>query len=153
MKPKDKAPEFCLEDGQGKEHCLKDYKGKNTVVYFYPKDNSPSCTLEAADFSKHKDKFRKANTEIIGISSDKPKSHTNFMQKKKLTITLLSDEDSKTQKKYGVWRKKKFMGKEYTGTVRSTFLIDKSQKIAKIWDPVSVKGHAEEVLKEAKNLK
>ncbi len=153
LKESDKSPEFCLKNPEGKDICLKDFKGKNIVIYFYPKDNTPSCTIEAVDFTCLKNDFEKINTHLIGISKDSQESHQKFIDKKQLTITLLSDPESKVQKKFGVWRKKKFMGREFIGTVRSTFLIDKNQKIVKIWDPVSVKGHANQVLEHAKKLK
>ncbi len=101
--------------------------------------------MEAKDFTGLKPEFEKKNTVILGVSKDSIRSHQNFIEGKKLKITLLSDEDTTVQQKYGVWRKKKFMGREYTGTVRSTFLIDPKGKIVKIWDGVKVRGHAREV--------
>lgn len=148
----DNAPVFCLQDHSKTERCLKEFAGKKVVVYFYPKDNTPGCTLEAMDFSALKGEFERSNTIILGISRDSCDSHQKFIDKKGLTITLLSDTDSDIQKKYGVWRKKSFMGKEFVGTIRSTFLLDRNGKIARIWDPVNVKGHAEDVLSEVKNL-
>ncbi|MFH1063618.1 MAG: peroxiredoxin [Candidatus Woesearchaeota archaeon] len=142
------APAFCLPDAKGKEHCLKEYIGKWTVIYFYPRDNTPGCSMEAMDFSALKSKFSKKKAVILGVSKDSCESHQNFIDSKGLTITLLSDPDHKVQEKYGIWRPKKFMGREFLGTVRSTFLIDPKGKIKRIWDPVSVKGHAEEVLNE-----
>ena len=140
------APDFCLPDSAKKDHCLKEYKGKWVVVYFYPKDNTPGCTLEAIDFSRLKAEFIKKKAVILGISKDSCESHQKFVDRQGLTITLLSDADHKVQEKYGIWRPKVFMGREFLGTVRSTFLIDPKGKIARIWDPVSVKGHAKEVL-------
>lgn len=141
----DQAPEFCLPDSTGQTVCLKDFRGKYVVLYFYPKDKTPGCTMEAKDFTGLKPEFEKKNTVILGVSKDSIRSHQNFIEGKKLKITLLSDEDTTVQQKYGVWRKKKFMGREYTGTVRSTFLIDPKGKIVKIWDGVKVRGHAREV--------
>ena len=146
LKEKDKAPEFCLPDAEEKKHCLKDYRGKSVVLYFYPRDNTPGCTIEALDFSALKDRFKKKGAVILGVSKDGCASHQKFIDKQGLTITLLSDPDSSMQKKYGVWRPKKFMGREFLGTVRSTFLIDKKGIIKKYWDNVKAKGHAEEVL-------
>ncbi len=147
------APGFCLPDHDEKSTCLKDFRGKWIVLYFYPKDNSPSCSAEAMDFSSLNSDFEKENAVILGVSKDSLKSHQNFIQKRNLNINLLSDSDLEVQKKYYVWRSKKFRGRESMGTVRSTFLIDPEGKIVKIWDGVKVKGHAEEVLNEVKRLK
>lgn len=142
-----RAPPFTLEDASGERHSLKDYLGKWVVLYFYPKDNTPGCTMEALDFSKLKEEFSKKKAVILGVSKDSCASHQKFIDKKGLTITLLSDPDHEVMEKYKVWRPKKFMGREFLGTVRSTFLIDPSGKIVRKWDPVTVKGHAEDVLK------
>jgi len=146
VKDGSKAPDFCLLDSKKKKHCLEDYRGKWVVLYFYPKDNTPGCTLEAIDFSKLKDEFKKKDAVILGISKDSCESHQKFVDSKGLTITLLSDEDHKIQEKYGVWKPKVFMGREFLGTVRSTFLIDKKGIIKNMWSKVSVLGHAKEVL-------
>jgi len=148
----DNAPDFCMPDQNEKQVCLKDYKGKNIVLYFYPKDNTPGCSLEAMMFTKYKPEFEKQNTTILGVSKDSCDSHRTFIEKKNLNLTLISDTDKEIQDKYGVWQLKKFMGKEFMGTVRSTFLIDKDGEIKKIWEKVSVKGHAEKVLDEVKKL-
>ena len=148
----DKAPDFCLQNQDEETICLKDFIGKNVVLYFYPKDNTPGCSLEAMNFTKYKDEFEKYNTTIIGVSKDSCLSHKKFIENKNLNITLISDPEKKIQEKYNVWRLKKFMGKEFLGTIRSTFLIDMSGKIVKIWDKVKVKGHVEEVLRITKNL-
>ncbi|MFH1836184.1 MAG: thioredoxin-dependent thiol peroxidase [Methanobacteriota archaeon] len=145
MKEGVKALDFCLKDAEGKNVCLKDYRGRWVVLYFYPKDLTPGCTLEALDFSVLKKDFEKKNAVILGVSKDSCESHQKFIDKKKLTIRLLSDPDSEVQKSYGVWRLKKFMGKEFTGTVRTTVLIDPTGKIMKVWGNVKVKGHANEV--------
>ena len=149
----DKAPDFCLPDQNEKEKCIKDYTGKNVILYFYPKDNTPGCSLEAMTFTKYKDEFLKNDTIILGISKDSCISHQRFIEKKNLNITLISDQDKEIHKKYGVWQLKKFMGKEFMGTVRSTFLIDKNGKIAYIWNNVKVNGHVEQVLSQVKELK
>ncbi|RJQ20239.1 thioredoxin-dependent thiol peroxidase [Candidatus Woesearchaeota archaeon] len=146
-----KAPDFTLKDADEQEHTLSDYKDKIVVIYFYPKDNTPGCTLEAIDFSKLKKEFEKYNAVILGISKDNCASHQKFIDKQKLTITLLSDPDHKVMDAYGVWKPLKFMGREYLGTQRSTFLI-KNGHIIKEWPKVTVKGHAQEVLEEVKKL-
>jgi peroxiredoxin Q/BCP len=148
----DMAPDFCLKNQDEEPVCLKDYKGKNVVLYFYPKDNTPGCSLEAMKFTRYKDEFEKYNTTILGVSKDSCLSHKKFIKNKNLNITLISDPEKEIQDKYGVWRLKKFMGREFMGTIRSTYLIDNNGKIVKIWDKVKVKGHVEEVLKEVKNL-
>ena len=152
LKEGDMAPDFCMPDQNEKKVCLKDYKGKNIVLYFYPKDNTPGCSLEAMMFTKFKSEFEKNKTTILGVSKDSCDSHRKFIEKKNLNLTLISDTDKEIQKKYGVWRLKKFMGKEFVGTIRSTFLIDSNGKIKKIWDKVKVQGHVEQVLNEIKKL-
>ena len=152
LKEGDMAPDFCMPDQNEKKVCLKDYKGKNIVLYFYPKDNTLGCSLEAMMFTKFKSEFEKNKTTILGVSKDSCDSHRKFIEKKNLNLTLISDTDKEIQKKYGVWRLKKFMGKEFVGTIRSTFLIDSNGKIKKIWDKVKVQGHVEQVLNEIKKL-
>src|SRR4030067_231499 len=142
------APDFCLPNQNEESVCLKDSRGKWVVLYFYPRDNTPGCTIEAMDFTKLKSKFENLNAVILGVSKDNCNSHQKFIAGKKLTITLLSDPEAEVQKKYGVWRPKKFMGREFLGTVGSTFLINPEGKIAKIWDAVKAKGHAQDVLQE-----
>jgi len=146
------APDFCLLNQNEESVCLKDLRGKWVVLFFYPKDNTPGCTIEATDFTKLKSKFESMNAVILGVSKDNCKSHQKFITGKKLTIILLSDPATEVQKLYGAWRPKKFMGKEFLGTVRSTFLIDPQGKIARIWDGVSAKGHAQEVWEELRKL-
>lgn len=147
------APDFSLPDYKGDIHSLADFRGKWVVLYFYPKDNTPGCTKEAIDFTELTDEFEKNNCVVIGISKDSQKSHERFIDKQNLKILLLSDEDHSVQEQYGVWGKKKNYGKEYFGTIRSTFLIDSKGIIRKEWKNVKVKGHAEEVLKTLKELK
>ena len=149
----DKAPDFCLPNQDNEEICLRDFQGSWVVLYFYPKDNTPGCTTEALDFTVLKDEFEKEGAIILGVSPDSVKRHQNFIAKKSLDITLLSDEDKEVLKEYGVWQLKKNFGKEYMGVVRSTFLIDPNGKIAYIWPKVKVKGHAKEVLEKLKELK
>ena len=152
LKVGDSAPDFCLKDQDEKKVCLKDYKGKNVILYFYPKDNTPGCSIEAMMFTKYKPEFEKLNTTILGVSKDSCQSHKKFIEKKNLNLTLISDEDKEIHDKYGVWRLKKFMGKEFMGTIRTTFLINSEGKIEKIWDKVKVKDHVEEVLGTVKGL-
>lgn len=152
LKEGDKAPVFCVKNQDEKILCLEDFKGKNVILYFYPKDNTPGCSLEAMMFTKYKPEFEKENTTIIGVSKDSCESHQKFIENKNLNLTLLSDPEKDVQKLYGVWRLKKFMGKEFLGTVRTTFLIDEKGIIRKIWDKVKVKGHVEDVLESVKKL-
>ena len=147
-----KAPDFTLPSTNGEKQKLKDLLGKYVVIYFYPKDDTPGCTIETNDFNKLLPKFKKLNCEIIGISKDNIKSHDKFREKFKIKFDLLSDEELKVLKKYNIWGKKKFMGKEFMGIIRSTFLIDKKGKIIKVWVNVKVKDHAKEVLETLKSL-
>lgn len=146
------APDFCLHDSEKNEVCLRNMNGKNIVVYFYPKDNTPACTKEARSFSELKDEFEKHNTMILGISRDSAETHRKFIERKNITIKLLSDPVAVVQKRYGAWRPKKFLGREFIGTVRSTFLIDSMGRIANSWDNVKVKNHANYVLEAVKAL-
>ena len=142
----DKAPEFEALNQDGVKVALKDFVGKNVVLYFYPKDNTPGCTTEACEFSANYDQFIKNDTVIIGVSPDSVKSHAGFIAKQNLKHILLSDEDKEISKLYGVWQVKKNYGKEYLGIVRSTFVIGKDGKIAKIYKSVKAKDHATKVL-------
>ena len=142
----DKAPEFEALNQDGVKVALKDFVGKNVVLYFYPKDNTPGCTTEACEFSASYDQFIKNDTVIIGVSPDSVKSHAGFIAKQNLKHILLSDEDKEISKLYGVWQVKKNYGKEYLGIVRSTFVIGKDGKIAKIYKSVKAKDHAAKVL-------
>ena len=153
IKENTKAPNFALPSTNGENQKLKDLLGKYVVIYFYPKDDTPGCTIETNDFNKLLTKFKKLNCEIFGISKDTIKSHDKFREKFKIKFDLLSDEEIKVLKKYKVWGKKKFMGREFMGIIRSTILIDKKGKIIKVWDNVKVKDHAKEVLETLKSLK
>ena len=152
MKVNSKAPSFSLPSTSNNEYSLKDSLGKYIVLYFYPKDDTPGCTIETNDFNKLLAKFKKLNCEILGISKDNLKSHDKFRGKYKIKFDLLADEEIKVLKKYKVWAKKKFMGREFMGIVRTTFLIDKKGKIIKIWNNVKVKDHAKEVLETLQNI-
>ena len=140
------APIFKLPSTNKKNYSLKDSLGKYVVIYFYPKDDTPGCTIETNDFNKLLPKFKKLNCEVLGISKDSLKSHDKFRDKYKIKFDLLSDEKLEVLKKYKVWGKKKFMGREFMGVIRSSILIDKKGKILKVWDNVKVKDHAKEVL-------
>ena len=153
IKENTKAPDFTLPSTNGENQKLKDLLGKYVVIYFYPKDDTPGCTIETNDFNKLLPKFKKLNCEIFGISKDTIKSHDKFREKFKIKFDLLSDEKIKVLKKYKVWGKKKFMGREFMGIIRSTILIDKKGKIIKVWDNVKVKDHAKEVLEILKSFK
>ena len=147
-----KVNNFKLPSTSNENYSLKDSVGKYVVLYFYPKDDTPGCTIETNDFNKLYSKFKKMNCEIYGISKDSIKSHNKFKQKYKIKFDLLADEDLNVLKKYKVWGKKKFMGREFMGTIRSTYLIDKKGEIIKVWHNVKVKDHAKEVLETLKNL-
>lgn len=142
-----KAPAFNLPSSTGKKLRLKDYidEGKNVVLYFYPRDNTPGCTQESCDFRDNLSHFESTNTVVLGISGDSLKSHEKFINKYELPFPLLADEDHAIAAKYGVWVEKKNYGKTYMGIQRATFLINKEGKIAAVWPKVKVKGHVEEV--------
>ncbi len=162
-----KAPEFCIPNQDEVEICLRDLKGRWIVLYFYPKDNTQGCTLEAQDFTNAVDDFDDLDAVIIGVSPDSPKKHQNFIDKKELEITLLSDEDKNTCESYGVLQLKKMAGREYMGVVRTTFIINPEGNIAEIWRNVKVRekkkisdetiewlhtGEVKEKLKELRNF-
>ncbi|AFZ37881.1 Peroxiredoxin [Stanieria cyanosphaera PCC 7437] len=142
------APNFTAKDQNGNLISLQDFANQWLVLYFYPKDNTPGCTSEAKEFSAYQNQFDQLNAKIVGVSPDSEISHGKFIDKHQLSIQLLSDPEHQIIDSYGVWRLKKFMGKEYMGVVRSTFLINPEGKIAYIWDKVRVKGHVEAVLKK-----
>ena len=146
-----KASNFKLQSTSKKAFELSKIKS-GVVLYFYPKDNTPGCTLETIDFSKLYMKFKKLEYEIVGISKDSIESHLGFKKRFKVPFELLSDEKLQVQKKYGVWGKKSFLGKQFMGTIRSTIVINKG-KILKIWSNVRVKNHAQEVLDFIKSQK
>lgn len=146
------APVFCLPDQDGREVCLRALRGKWVVLYFYPKDQTSGCTLEAQDFTRHLEEFEQRNAVVLGVSPDSVESHRRFREKQKLRVTLLSDPERKVIQAYGAWGKKRMAGQEYFGVIRSTFLIDPKGKIAAHWPKVRVKGHVEEVLQTLRRL-
>ena len=148
-----KAPTFNLPDKDGVMHKLADKKGEWVVLYFYPKDDTPGCTVEACSFRDNLPKFKKLGITVYGVSVDSQKKHQKFADKYDLPFTLLSDEEKKTVNDYGVWSLKKFMGREYMGILRWTFLINPEGKIAKIYENVKPAEHVEEILKDMKELK
>ena len=152
LKTNKKAPNFKLPSTDGNILELCKINKKNVILYFYPKDDTPGCTLESKDFNKLNKLINKNNTVVLGISKDTIESHLKFKKKYKLKFDLLSDQKLLVIKKYGVWGKKSFLGKNYMGIVRTTFLINTKGKIHKIWSNVRVKDHAKEVFKELKNI-
>jgi peroxiredoxin Q/BCP len=140
-----KALLFCLPDADEKEVCLKDFLGTWVVLYFYPKDNTSGCTLEAIDFSNAIQAFYDAGAEVVGISPDSPKSHCNFRDKHNLKVKLLSDAKHEVLEKYGVWVLKKMYGRQYHGVERSTFIVRPDGIIAHVWRKVKVPGHIDAV--------
>jgi thioredoxin-dependent peroxiredoxin len=145
-----RAPAFSLLDQDGKKVTSASLKGKPYVIYFYPKDNTPGCTLEACDFRDNFAAFRKLGVEVFGVSPDSAKSHQGFTEKHQLPFTLLVDDEKELAKAYGVWTMKKNYGREFLGIVRSTFVVDGAGKIGATWRGVRVAGHALAVLGEAK---
>ena len=147
------VPKFELDDADGNVFSPTDLRGKKYVIYFYPKDFTPGCTLEADEFSKAYKKFQKVGVEIIGISKDDVESHKKFCEKMKIPYILLADTKTTVSKLFGVWGKKKFMGREYMGINRSTFLVNESGKIFKVFEKVKAKGHSKEVLEVFASVK
>jgi len=152
LKIGDTAPDFSLPDENEDLVNLSDHRGKWLVLYFYPKDNTPGCTLEAKAFTKDLPNFKKINAEVLGVSADNAKSHCTFIEKNDLKVTLLTDKDHTVLEKYDTWHQKSMYGKLFWGIQRSTYLIDPKGKIAYIWPKVSVKGHSQEVLTKLKEL-
>jgi peroxiredoxin Q/BCP len=151
LKERIKAPDFKLMGSDDKEHSLSDYLGKKVIVYFYPKDNTPGCTIEANDFNDNIEKIQELNAVILGISKDSLSSHKNFCNKYSLVFTLLSDEDENVCKMYDVIKEKNMYGKKTIGIERSTFIIDEQGIIKKIFRKVKVNGHVENIIEELKN--
>ncbi|HLP90647.1 MAG TPA: thioredoxin-dependent thiol peroxidase [Nostocaceae cyanobacterium] len=146
------APDFSTPNQNGDLVTLANFKGQWLVLYFYPKDDTPGCTTEAKDFTELSSEFDKLGAKIVGVSPDSGKAHCKFIAKHELSITLLSDPEHQLIETYGGWRLKKFMGKEYMGVARSTFLISPEQNIAYVWADVKAKGHAQQVLKKLQEL-
>lgn len=148
----DIIPDLCLTGTDGSQICLPDASAKLTVLYFYPKDNTSGCTLEAKEFSELLPRFTGLGVKVYGISQDSRKSHEKFIQKHELTVPLLSDPDHIAIEGFGVWIQKKLYGREYMGVDRSTFIIDSSGKILAAWNKVKSKGHAAAVLQKVQEL-
>ena len=146
-----KAPDFSLENAANQSVSLSDSRGKLTVLYFYPKDDTKGCTQQAIDFTADAPAFKKSGAVIIGVSPDNAKSHQKFIDKHDLGIELLADDTKEVVQNYGVWVEKSMYGRKYMGVERTTFLIDTKGKIIRVWRKVKVKGHVEEVLDAVKN--
>jgi thioredoxin-dependent peroxiredoxin len=147
-----KAPDFSLKRDGGGTVSLGDFKGRNVVIYFYPRADTPGCTREAIDFSALKRQFDKANTVVVGVSADPVPAQDAFKKKHDLTVSLLSDETHETLERYDAWGKKSMYGKSFMGILRTTFLIGSDGRIAQVWRNVKVDGHAAQVLKAAQAL-
>ena len=152
LKEGEKAPDFCLkgidERGEEKKFCLKDFIGNKLILYFYPKDNTPGCTVEACDFRDNLNVLVSKGYKVVGVSPDSVSSHKKFKDKYNLNFPLLSDPDKKVAEAYGAYGEKKMYGKVTKGIIRSTFLIDEEGRIAKAWYNVKAKGHVEKLLRE-----
>ncbi|MEY8849300.1 thioredoxin-dependent thiol peroxidase [Psychroserpens sp. XS_ASV72] len=148
LKVGDKAPEFSAKDEQGNTISLTDYKGKKLVVFFYPKASTPGCTAEACNLNDNYERFQKQGYEILGVSADSAKRQSNFKKKYGFQYPLLADEDKSVIEAFGVWGPKKFMGKEYDGIHRTTFVIDGNGIIEDVITKVKTKAHAEQILSE-----
>lgn len=146
LKKGSKAPAFTALNEKGETVSLNDYKGKKLVLYFYPQDNTPTCTVEACNLRDNYKRFQKEGYEILGVSPDSPKKHTNFIAKQNLPFSLLADEDLSILKAYGVWGQKTTFGKTYDGVLRTTFVIDEKGVIEKVIDKVESKVHTEQIL-------
>jgi len=146
VEPGKTAPSFSLKDQHGKTHRLSDYAGKQVVLFFYPRDNTPGCTKEACDFESNLAAFTSAHTVVFGISILDEVSKARFAKKYDLRFPLLADADHAVAEKYGVWQQKSFLGKKYMGNVRTTYLIGGDGKVARRWDKLKVAGHVKEVL-------
>ncbi|MEK7174590.1 MAG: thioredoxin-dependent thiol peroxidase [Patescibacteria group bacterium] len=146
------APDFSLPDQNGKTHRLRDYRGEWVLLYFYPKDMTPGCTAEACAVRDEWPQFEKLDVRVFGVSTDSVKSHAKFAEAYDLPFSLLADTEKEVVTAYGVWGKKKFMGREYFGTKRMSFLIDPKGKVAKIYEKVKPREHAAEVLRDLEAL-
>lgn len=146
------APDFRLPDQHGEEHALSDYRGRWVLLYFYPKDDTPGCTKEACGIRDRFPEFGRLGVQVLGVSADSVNSHEKFARKYELPFTLLADTERKVVQLYGVWGKKKFMGREFEGTHRVSFLIDPAGRIAKVYPKVKPELHAEEVAQDLRRL-
>lgn len=146
LQPGDLAPDFVLPDQNGIAHRLSEYRGRWVLLYFYPKDDTPQCTKEACAIRDKFPAFGKLGAQVFGVSVDSAASHARFAEKYQLSFPLLADREKKVVELYGVWGKKKFMGREFMGKRRTSFLIDPAGRIAKVYDKVEPETHAEEVL-------
>lgn len=146
------APDFQLPDQTGKSHSLSKLAGKWVVLYFYPKDNTPGCTIEACAFRDSAGDFAKKQIAVLGVSKDSTRSHEKFASKYKLSFPLLSDESSEIIKKYGAWGKKRFMGKEFEGVKRATYVINPQGKVVKVYEKVNPLVHAKEILSDIEKM-
>ncbi len=146
LKPGDVAPDFELPSDSGERVRLRDFRGKRVVLYFYPKDDTPGCTTEACSFRDAWTEIQKRGIVVLGVSKDSPRSHVRFKEKYSLPFTLLSDEDHAVADAYGVWGPKTFMGRQYEGMDRATFLIGPDGRLEAVWPKAKPEGHAEEVL-------
>lgn len=143
-----KAPNFKLASSNGETISLNSFKGKNILIYFYPKDATPGCTKQAIGFTEHANEFEKRNTIVLGISPDNLASHEKFIKKHNLNVILLADEEKQAIESYGVWKEKKMYGRTFMGVERSTFLVDRTGTVKAIWRKVKVAKHIQEVLDE-----
>ena len=146
LKENTQSPDISLPDETGVIHTLSQYAGRNIILYFYPKDDTPGCTIEACNFRDDYSAYENSQVVILGVSPDSPKSHARFKAKYHLPFSLLSDEEHKVLEMYGVWGKKKMFGKEYHGVLRTTYLIGKDGKIIKVFKNVKPAGHSAEIL-------
>jgi peroxiredoxin Q/BCP len=145
LKEGDQAPDFNAKDQKGEAVSLSDFSGKKVILYFYPKDNTPGCTKEACNFKDNYESLAKEGFDVIGVSADSEKSHQKFIDKYNLPFTLIADTEKEVIRKYGAWGRKKFMGKEYDGIIRKTFIIDEEGKIEHIIEKVKTKAASEQV--------
>ncbi|MBC7185810.1 MAG: thioredoxin-dependent thiol peroxidase [Calditrichaeota bacterium] len=152
LKPGDPAPDFVLSDQNGVVHRLSDYRGRWVLLYFYPKDDTPGCTKEACAFRDQLPSFDKLRAQVLGVSGDSVASHARFAAKYRLSFPLLADQTKEVVQLYGVWGKKRFMGREFMGTMRTSFLIGPDGRIAKVYENVKPEKHAEEVLADLEAL-
>lgn len=150
LKPGDPAPGFTFTDPSGSPRNLTDYLGRKVILYFYPKDNTPGCTLEACSLRDGYDELRAKGFEVIGVSADSDKSHAGFRSKFKLPFALVADTEKQVLNAYGVWAEKQFMGKKFMGVVRTTFIIDENGRIDRILEKVDTKDHAGQIMREMK---